>query len=492
MPPTKNGDGPGGDAQDDLETTPLNTTLPQSSFDVDGQTYVRTPAPRFASVEYRDIAREFSILGFTAFGDLPAVGYFQKRFVDKLRWLSASLFVELFALGNCLPGSTSSQLAFSLGLVKKGLLGGLLSGVLFQLPGAILMTCLGLFSESVLQQSPSWMKFITSGLSAAGVALVASSTKNMMVMLCNEKLYALVCTMAACATIIWPYPWMFALTIFMGGLVTVIASRTSPTLLSQPRNTEEEQDELSGCGVSMGVGALLFLLWLALLVVLLVLVGVMKGGAPLPLQWMEVFYKTGSIIFGGGSGQVALPLLLNDLVSVNCTAVPAGNPCPDADDSWVGSQEFFFGLAMVQAIPGPLLNLSAYLGVLMAQRSGVFFMGGAALTWTCMFLPSVLIMFSIIPYWTYFRKIQLYQRALPGLSSAGVGLIVAALFKMALDVHAISPFPTVSLCTILVCFTLVDQFSVFEPIVIISGGVLGLIAWMFGLGYMPVSMGSVG
>jgi len=43
-----------------------------------------------------------------------------QRFVDKLRWMSESVYMELFALGQCMPGPTSTQVSFAIGTVKKG------------------------------------------------------------------------------------------------------------------------------------------------------------------------------------------------------------------------------------------------------------------------------------------------------------------------------------------------------------------------------------
>lgn len=63
--------------------------------------------------------------------------------MDRLNWMSAGVFTELLALGQCLPGPTSTQVSFAIGAVKKGIPGGILSGILFQYPGAIVMTALG-------------------------------------------------------------------------------------------------------------------------------------------------------------------------------------------------------------------------------------------------------------------------------------------------------------------------------------------------------------
>jgi chromate transporter len=86
-------------------------------------------------------------------------------------------------------------------------------------------------------------------------------------------------------------------------------------------------------------------------------------------------------------------------------------------------------------------------------------------------------MFALLPFWTTFRKWQLYRAALPGMNAASVGLILAAVFNMTIDVLAFSPFPTSTLCIGLFAFAAVDEMKIFEPVVVAGGVALGLLAW---------------
>lgn len=76
-----------------------------------------------------------------------------QTFIQKLKWMSESVFMELFALGACLPGPTSTQVSFALGAVKRGIPGGLLGGILFQHPGLIMMTLVGVGAAKFLTES---------------------------------------------------------------------------------------------------------------------------------------------------------------------------------------------------------------------------------------------------------------------------------------------------------------------------------------------------
>lgn len=52
-------------------------------------------------------------------------------------------------------------------------------------------------------------------------------------------------------------------------------------------------------------------------------------------------------------------MLFNDVVQQTCD--PMG-VCTDNPGTWVTSKQFYAGLGVVQALPGPLFNFSAYLG----------------------------------------------------------------------------------------------------------------------------------
>merc|ERR1719230_1940687 len=99
------------------------------------------------------IAKNFLLLGCTAFGGPPVhIGMFRALFVEKYQWMSNDRFAELFAMANCLPGPSSTQVAFAIGITQQGVLGGLISGGTFFFPGALLLGILGFVSHSVKDQ----------------------------------------------------------------------------------------------------------------------------------------------------------------------------------------------------------------------------------------------------------------------------------------------------------------------------------------------------
>ena len=71
---------------------------------------------------------------------------------------------------------------------------------------------------------------------------------------------------------------------------------------------------------------------------------------------------------------------------------------------------------------------------------------------------------------------QIYRRALPGLNSAAVGLIVASVFQLSLNAYATSPFPHASICIGILAYGATEVLNTPAPFVVIGGGVLGVIA----------------
>lgn len=78
--------------------------------------------------------------------------------------MTLPVYLEIFALCQCLPGPASTQVSFALGVLKKGVLGGLLSGILFQYPGAIIMTAIGVFAAKKLENPQGWLDGIAAGV----------------------------------------------------------------------------------------------------------------------------------------------------------------------------------------------------------------------------------------------------------------------------------------------------------------------------------------
>ena len=461
-------------------------------------------ATQLVKASFKDIFYSFVLMGWTAFGGPAAhIGIFQKAFVEGKRWMSVTVFNELLSLGQCMPGPTSTQVSFAIGVTQKGIPGGLLSGMLFQYPGLMMMSLAGAGAAEVLVNPDDWLRGVSAGLSAAGVALVVSAAVGLAKGQCKDQTTSALCLMSAVVAYYYVSNWIFPLLIVVGGLTTVYANRKAPVKMPDANET------IAHLGLSKVGGGLLILAWIVIWVVVVSFTSTTEYADNKELHWFEAFYRTGSIIFGGG--QVVLPLLLKDVTDVAVTCVDAagaavatgtaGATCVAVETakSWITEEQFFAGLAIVQAMPGPLFNLSAYIGALAARRAGSNVAAGIAAAWLGLFGPGVMLIYGILPFWGAFRTHPTYRRALPGLNSSAVGLVVAAVFQMSFKVRSLSPHPDASVVIGILAFyathfgvprfwasPVVDDkgqavvsppWKMPAPLAILAGGVLGLIAW---------------
>jgi chromate transporter len=127
------------------------------------------------------------------------------------------------------------------------------------------------------------------------------------------------------------------------------------------------------------------------------------------LPLFDSFYRTGSLVFGGG--HVVLPLLQAEVV-------PKG---------WVDNNTFLARYGIAQALPGPLFSFAAYLG---AAKNGSP-TGWLAGLW-CVFailLPPMLLVRGLLPLWNRLRTSATAQSLLAGANATVVGIFLAALYQ---------------------------------------------------------------
>jgi chromate transporter len=87
-----------------------------------------------------EVFTTFLKLGLTSFGGpIAHLGYFRNELVIRREWLDETTYADLIALCRFLPGSASSQVGFSLGVLRgNGLFGGLVAWLAFTMPSALI------------------------------------------------------------------------------------------------------------------------------------------------------------------------------------------------------------------------------------------------------------------------------------------------------------------------------------------------------------------
>jgi chromate transporter len=334
----------------------------------------------------------FLRLGLTSFGGPVAhLGYFRAEFVARRRWIAEGAYADIVALCQFLPGPASSQVGMAIGLSQAGLPGLLAAWCGFTLPSAAALTAFAYGVDALGGLGSGWLH----GLKVAAVAIVAQAVWGMARTLAPDPPRATVAAGAALLALGVPDAWGQLAAIAAGGLI-------GWRLLKGDAGG-------SGAALTFGVGRGAALTCLGVFFALLAGLPVLRsvtGSAAVAL--VDSFYRSGALVFGGG--HVVLPLLQSEFVA----------------PGWITSDRFLAGYGAAQAVPGPLFTFSAYLGAaLTPEPHGV---AGALLGLVAIFLPSLLLLLGVLPFWEALRGRQGLRSALGGINAAVVGLLLAALY----------------------------------------------------------------
>ncbi|OGU13550.1 MAG: chromate transporter [Geobacteraceae bacterium GWC2_53_11] len=346
------------------------------------------------TVTVLEIFLVFLRLGFTSFGGpIAHIGYFRQEFVEQRKWLDEHAYADLVALCQFLPGPASSQIGIALGLSRGGFPGAIASWLGFTLPSAIALVLFGM-GLSVMGNTlgDQWLH----GLKVVAVAVVAQALWGMGKSLCPDKLRASFAVCAATTATIFPSSLGQITVIAASALFGWLLLRTSTAL---PHN-------LIQTTTSRITGMILLSVFFLFLLVLPLAAA---GSGSYTLKLFDSFYRSGSLVFGGG--HVVLPLLQSQVV-------PTG---------WISNDLFLAGYGAAQAVPGPLFTLAAYLGAMSSQSP--FGWPGAGIALVAIFLPAFLLIAGTLPFWEHLRRYETMQRAMLGINAGVVGILLAAFYN---------------------------------------------------------------
>jgi chromate transporter len=406
----------------------------------------RHPASNFVVLANHspvEVLRAFLKLGLSSFGGpIAHFGYYRDEFVVRRRWLDDATYTDIVALCQFLPGPGSSQVGFSIGLMRAGYVGGLAAWAGFTLPSAIALLLFAYSAQALM--NPVGMGLVH-GLKLVAVAIVAQAVFGMARTLCPDRQRASIAALALVATLYSSSSFMQIGAILLGGVAGLLVYRTPAPVLDAPMPIP----------VSRRVGVASLTAFVSLLLGLPVLLRFTSHPA---VALFNAFYRSGALVFGGG--HVVLPLLRDAFV-------PPG---------WVSDSTFLAGYGAAQAVPGPLFSFAAYLGAVAGPAPNP--VAGAALGLVGIYLPGILILVGTLPFWSTLRLRAGGQGAMRGINAAVVGLLGAALY---------SPLWTSSINTAgdlsvaLIGFVLLTIWRV-RPLWVVILGALGGIA----LAQMPL------
>lgn len=390
-----------------------------------------------------EVFRTFAKLGVTSFGGPVAhLGYFREELVARRKWVSNAQYAELVALCQFLPGPASSQVGFALGLVRAGFRGALVAWTAFTLPSAVLLV---LFAIGAVSLDGPVGAGLLLGLKAVAVAVVAHAVLGMARTLTPDVRRALIGVAAAVLALLLPGN--------LGQLAAILIGLASGILWC--RRIDAAAPEPLAVRVSRRLGVSCLIVLGVMLVTLPVVTALTRN------TWFgiaDAFTRAGALVFGGG--HVVLPLL---------QAEPAVAGA-------VSHDQFLAGYGAAQAVPGPLFTFAAYLGFEM--QDGWAAPLAALLALVAVFLPGLLLLIGVLPFWERLRGNPTVRSAMAGANAAVVGILAAALWTPVITSGVTGLAP---LIIALGCLLMLTVWKLPAWIAVLAGAAAGIIASVAGI-----------
>jgi len=369
-------------------------------------------------------------LGLTSFGGPTAhLGYFHEEYVRRRKWMDEKSYADLVALAQFLPGPASSQVGIGIGVMRAGVLGGIISFIGFTLPSVIVLILFALLLTGFDMGNAGWIH----GLKIVAVAVVAHAIIGMAKNLTPDLKRKAIALFALIGTLLWQ-------TAFTQVGVILLAALFGFYLFKQHDEIEEASSQFP---IAKRISVICLLLFFGLLFLLPVIREVTGS------YWVAMFdsfYRSGALVFGGG--HVVLPLLEQELV-------PSG---------WISEEAFLAGYGATQAVPGPLFTFAAYLGTVMKG-----WQGGLVATFA-VFLPAFLLILGALPFWDSLRSNPKIKGAIMGVNAAVIGILISAFYFPIWTSSILAP---IDFALAAILFSMLAYWKLPPWIIVVTGAIGG-------------------
>lgn len=368
------------------------------------------------SVPLGEATRVFARIGILSFGG-PAgqIALMHRVIVEEKGWLDEARF--LHALNYCmlLPGPEAMQLATYSGWLLHGVRGGLVAGLLFILPGALVITTLSViylqFGHVPLIQG------LLFGMKAAVLAVVLEALIRMSRRSVRHS-FALALAVAgfvAIALLRLPFPLIILGAVLCGALMPCAA-------MDDGKQSEAAVEMPEWARPSLGRFLKTAAIWLAIWLLPLAALSSMSGIFEVFAAEALFFSKMAAVTFGGA--YAVLAYVAQQAVEVH---------------RWLLADEMLTGLGLAETTPGPLILVLVFVGFLGGARlSGldplIGGLVGAVVTLWFTFVPCFLWIFAGAPYVETVRNVRWLASALAAVTAVVVGVIANLALWFALHV----------------------------------------------------------
>ncbi len=372
-------------------------------------------------------------LGLTSFGGpIAHLGYFHEEYIRRRKWMDEKSYADLVALCQFLPGPASSQVGIGIGVMRAGVIGGILAFIGFTLPSVLALLIFALLLHSIGFEDLGWIH----GLKIVAVVVVAHAILGMAKNLTPDLQRRTIALGAVVLTLLWQTALTQVAVILVAGFVGYLLYR---------QQVVDEHSSGAQFPISRRFGYICLSLFFGLLIILPIL------AEATTLNWVvlfDSFYRSGSLVFGGG--HVVLPLLEREFV-------PTG---------WLSEEQFLAGYGATQAVPGPLFTFAAYIGAVIGGWQG------GLLATIAIFLPAFLLILGTLPFWDGLRRNTKVKGALMGVNAAVVGILIAALYH---PIWTSSILTTVDFAFGAVLFSMLVFWKLPPWVIVLTGAVGGFI-----------------
>jgi chromate transporter len=363
--------------------------------------------------------RVFAKIGFLSFGG-PAgqIALMHRVLVDERRWLDEARF--LHALNYCmlLPGPEAMQLATYAGWLLHGVRGGLVAGLLFVLPGAVVITALS--AIYLLVGDVPLVQGLLFGLKAAVLAVVLEALiKVSKRALKGWPMVALaIAAFVAIAFLKLPFPAIIIGAAICGAILHLAkGGGEANNAEAEPLAAVPEWAQPNARRLVVTVSA-----WSGIWLLPLAALHLLLGGAHVFSAEALFFSKMAAVTFGGA--YAVLSYVAQQAVEIH---------------HWLLPDEMLAGLGLAETTPGPLILVLVFVGFLGGARHAgldplVGGIGGALVTLWFTFVPCFLWIFAGAPYVETLRSVRWLATALAAVTAAVVGIIANLALWFALHV----------------------------------------------------------
>ncbi len=343
-------------------------------------------------------------IGILSFGGPAAqIALMHQEVVEDRAWLSEQQFLNALSFCMLLPGPEAMQLATYAGWRLHGTWGGLIAGLLFVIPGAVvIMTLAAIYA---VYGNVPLVEALFYGIKAAVLVIVVQALLRVAKKALVQPVHWMIAGFAFVGIFFLSVPYPL-IVLFAGLLGWVLGGKL------------QEQQVVDMTHVSAGKTLRTVILWLAIWV--LPLFALMWVGAPDLLVQVGTFFSTLAVVTFGGAYAV-LAYVAQDVV---------------VQFGWLSAGEMIDALGLAETTPGPLILVTQFVGFLAGFKEGGMFLGLAAAVvalWVT-FVPCFLWIFVGAPYIEWISNQTRLTAALKAITAAVVGVILNLSIWFALHV----------------------------------------------------------